>query len=204
MTSTQLDAWLTADPAEADTKPDTAELAPPPPAPRRRGVVIEGGLGALGHLGDMKHVSPISPSFRLQAGYEIFNWLLLSAQGDLELSDTAYAHRPPDKRAYALFGFGIGARLGWQPWHVVGFHFQPEGGLSSVTDDVLSTYGYRDATRLRPFVGATIGVDWFQINPHYALGIYGGVRDYLQTFERTYGSAPPLAWVSGVALRYAL
>lgn len=204
VTPTALDSWLASDPADADTKPDGEELAAPPPAPRRHGVVIEGSVGALGHLGDMKHISPVSPWFRLQAGYEVLHWLLLTAQGDLALSDTAYAHRPPEKRAYALFGFGAGARAGWQPWNTIGLYLQLDGGLTSSSADVLSTYGYGNATQLRPYAGATLGLDWFQINPHYALGIYGGARDYFQTFERTNGSSPPIAWVSGAALRYAL
>jgi hypothetical protein len=204
LTPTALDSWLATDPADADTKPDREELVAPPPAPRRHGVVVEGSVGALGHLGDMKHVSPISPWFRLQAGYEVLHWLLLTGQGDLALSNTAYAHRPPEKRAYALFGFGAGARAGWQPWNAVGLYLQIDGGLSSATADLLSTYGYRDAAHLRPNAGATLGLDWFQINPHYALGIYAGARDYFQTFERTNGSSPPIAWISGAALRYAL
>ena len=80
-----------------------------------------------------------------------------------------------------------------------GIYLQGEGGLASVNEDVLSTYGYRDAAQLRPYVGGNLGLEWFQINPHYALAAYGGVRDYLQNFERTYGANPPIAWVSGLA-----
>jgi hypothetical protein len=197
-----LEAWLAKDPAEADTKPVTAELEEPPPPPRRHGVVIEGSVGALGHLGDMKHVSPAAPWFRLQVGYEIFDWLLAFGQGDVALASTAYAHRPPDKRAYALFGFGVGARASWQPLAALGFYLQGEGGLGSVNEDVLSSYGYLYAAQLRPYFGGTLGAEWFQINPHYALSVYGGARDYVQSFERTYGSNPPIVWVSGLALRY--
>jgi len=199
-----LEAWLAKDPAEADTKPISAELEAPPSPPRKHGLVIEGSVGALGHLGDMKHVSPVAPWFRLQVGYEIFAWLMAFGQGDVALASTAYAHRPPDQRAYALFGFGAGARASWQPLSALGFYLQGEGGLGSVNEDVLSTYGYRYADQLRPYFGGTLGVEWFQINPHYALAAYGGGRDYVQSFERTYGSNPPLVWVSGLALRYTL
>jgi hypothetical protein len=204
MTDASLEAWLATDPAEADTQPVTAELAAPAAPPRRHGVVIEGSVGALGHLGDMKHVSPAAPWFRLQLGYEVFDWLLVFGQGDVALANTAYAHRPPDKRAYALFGVGAGARLSWQPWTALGFYLQGDAGLSSVNEDVLSTYGYPDAASLRPYFGGTLGLEWFQINPHYALAVYGGVRDYVQNFQRTYGANPPIAWVSGLALRYTL
>lgn len=204
MTDATVEAWLSKDPAEADTKPVTAELEAPPLPPRRYGVVVEGSIGALGHLGDMKHVSPAAPWFRLQVGYEIFDWLMAFGQADVALANTAYAHRPPDKRTYALFGFGAGARASWQPLQAVGFYLQGEGGLGSVSEDVLSTYGYPSAAQLRPYFGGTLGAEWFQINPHYALAVYGGARDYVQSFARTYGSNPPIVWVSGVALRYTL
>jgi len=204
LTDASLEAWLSKDPGDADTTPDRAELEAPPLPPRRHGVVIEGSVGALGHLGDMKHVSPAAPWFRLQAGYEIFDWLMAFGQGDVALANTAYAHRPPDKRSYALFGFGAGARASWQPLAALGFYLQGEVGLGSVDQDVLSSYGYRHAGQLQPYFGGTVGVEWFQINPHYGLALYGGARDYVQTFERSYGANPPIVWVSGLALRYTL
>jgi hypothetical protein len=204
LTDASLEAWLASDPGQADASADRTELEPPPPPPRRHGVVIEGSVGALGHLGDMKHVSPVAPWFRLQAGYEIFDWLMAFGQGDVALANTSYAHRPPDQRSYALFGFGVGARASWQPLSALGFYLQGEAGLGSVDQDVLSTYGYRKAGQLRPYFGGTLGVEWFQINPHYGLALYGGARDYVQTFERVYGAHPPIVWVSGLALRYTL
>jgi hypothetical protein len=204
ITDASLEAWLAKDPAEADTAPIAAELQAPEAPPRRHGFVIEGSVGALGHLGDMKHISPTAPWFRLQLGYELFDWLMLLGQGDVSLANTAYAHRPPDKRAYALFGFGVGTRLSWQPFRALGVYLQGDAGLSSVSEDVLSTYGYPDAASLRPYFGGSLGVEWFQINPHYALTVHGGVRDYVQNFERTNGANPPIAWFSGLALRYTL
>jgi hypothetical protein len=204
ITETELESWLASDPADADTGPVEAELEAAPLPPRRRGVVIEGSVGALGHVGDMQNISPIAPWFRLQGGYELFDWLMLFGESDLALANTSYASRPPNTRSYGLFGFGLGARLSWQPWTQVGFYLQGGGGLSSVTEDVLATYGYRDADRVRPYAGGSIGIEWYQISPHYALAVYGGVRDYLQNFERTNGEKPPLVWISGLALRYAL
>ncbi len=204
ISETELESWLAADPADADVGAVAAELEAPPEPPRRRGVVIEGGVGALGHLGDMRHISPIAPWFRLQAGYELFDWLMLLGEGDLSLANTSFGSRPPEARSYGLFGFGVGARLSWQPWSSLGFYLQGSGGLSSVTEDVLATYGYRDADRLRPYAGGTLGIEWYQISPHYALVLHGGVRDYFKNFERTNGEKAPLVWVSGLALRYAL
>jgi hypothetical protein len=201
LTDENVDAWLRLEPEQVDAS-DDADLAAPELPPRRHGVVIEGSAGALGHLGNMREVSPAAPWFRLQLGYELFDWLLLFGQGDVAFSSTSFAQRPPDKRSYALFGFGAGARLSWQAFSAVGFYLQADGGLASVDEDVLATYGYPDADRLRPFVGAAVGVDWFQLSPHYALSISGGARDYFQNFERVYGTRPPIAWLGGVAIRY--
>lgn len=201
LTDENLDAWLSQEPEPADAS-DDVDLAPPPPPPRHHGVVIEGSAGALGHLGNMREVSPVAPWFRLQAGYELFDWLLLFGQGDVAFSSTSFAQRPPDKRSYALFGFGAGARLSWPAFSAVGFYLQADGGFASVDEDVLATYGYPDADRLRPFVSGSLGVDWFQLSPHYALSVAGGARDYFQNFERVYGTRPPLAWFGSVAIRY--
>lgn len=204
LTQTDLDSWLDAEPVVADTGASQTELDAPQPAPRARGLVVEGSVGALGHLGDMQNVSPVAPWFRVQLGYELLDWLMLFGEGDVALSNTSFAQRPPEKRSYALFGAGLGARLAWQPLDALGFYLQGDAGISSVDQDVLSTYGYSDADRLRPYVGAGLGVEWFQVSPHYALSVYGGARDYIQNFERVNGTKPPLAWLSGLAIRYTL
>ena len=161
-------------------------------------------VDANGHLGNMRDVSPISPWFRLQVGYELLDWLMLFGQGDVALSSTSLAHRPPAERTYALFGAGGGARVTWAAFHSVSFYLQGEAGVSSVTEDVLSTYGYPDADRIHPFAGGALGVEWYQLSPHYALSVSGGARDYFENFERIHGSRPPWVWFSSVAIRYAL
>ena len=203
LTDENLDAWLSREPESPDASDSDEDLAPPPLPPRQHGLVVEGSAGALGHLGNMREVSPVAPWFRLQVGYELFEWLMLLGEGDVAFSSTSFAQRPPDKRSYALFGFGAGARLSWQAFTAVGFHLQGDAGFASINEDVLATYGYPDADRLRPFVGGSIGVDWFQLSPHYALSVTGGARDYFQNFDRIYGTRPPIAWLGSVAIRYA-
>lgn len=200
----ELETWLDGEPAETTEDDPSSEQEAPPLPPRRQGLVLEGSVGALGHLGDMQLVSPISPWFRLHVGYELFSWLMVLGAGDVALSSTALANRPPDKRSYALFGVSTGARLSWQPFTAFGAYLQPAVGLASVNHDVLSTYGYPDADRLRPFAEGTLGIEWFQVSSHYGLSLYGGARDYFQSFERINGTKPPIAWLSGLAIRYAL
>jgi hypothetical protein len=204
MKQADVEAWLEADPAEVDTAAVDEDLDAPLVAPRHRGFVVEGSVGALGHLGHMRNISPVAPWFRLQVGYELFDWLMVFGQGDVSLASTRYASSPPDSRGYALFGLGTGARLSWQPLDALGLYLQGDVGLASVNQDVLSTYGYANADRLRPYFGGMLGVEWFQVSPHYALALYGGVRDYVQNFERINGIKPPVAWLGGLAIRYTL
>lgn len=205
LTQSELDSWLEADAAAVSTPRRDAEqdIGVPPRSTRHRGWVVEGTIGALGHLGHMRNVSPTSPWFRLQVGYELFDWWMLYGEGDLALSSTEYASGPLAQRGYALFGFGIGTRLAWQAFDDVSFFVQGGAGLSSVNHDVLSSFGYPEADRLRPYVGGMLGVEWFQISPHYALSLMGGVRDYLRNFDRQGGVREPIAWMGGLGLRYA-
>ena len=202
LTDGSLDAWLDEAPGAAGS--DETELEAETLPPRRHGWVVEGSAGALGHLGNMRDVSPVAPWFRLQVGYELTDWLMLLGQGDVALSSTSLANRPPEKRGYALFGMGAGARLSWQAFSSVGFYLQGDAGLASVDQDVLATYGYPDADRLRPYAGGSLGVEWFQLSPHYALALSGGGRDYFQGFDRINGDRPPLVWFTSLAIRYAL
>jgi hypothetical protein len=198
-----LDAWLSREPeASGDATSRDPDLPEPPP--RHHGLVLEGNVGALGHLGNMRDVSPVSPWFRLQVGYELLDWLMLFGQGDVALSSTSLASRPPAERSYAVFGAGGGARFTWAAFRSVSVYLQGEAGVSSATEDVLSTYGYPDADRIHPFAGGALGVEWYQLSPHYALSVSGGARDYFESFERIHGSRPPWVWFSSVAIRYAL
>lgn len=198
-----LDAWLSREPESVGegARPDP-DLPEPPP--RRHGVVFEGSVGALGHLGNMRDVSPVSPWFRLQVGYELLDWLMLFGQADVALSSTSLASRPPAERGYALFGGGGGVRLTWAAFNAVSVYLQGEAGMSGISQDVLSTYGYPDADRMRPFAGGALGVEWYQLSPHYALSVSGGARDYFDNFERIHASRPPWVWFSSIAIRYAL
>jgi len=197
-------SWLDSNgekPPLTDATSEEEELAPPPP-PRHRGFVVESSIGAFGQMGEMRHVSPIAPWFHLQFGYEPLRFLMLFAEGDLVLSSTSYSHPPPPPRSYALWGFGAGLRGTVKASDRVGLYLQASLGGASVTADVLGIYGYHDADKFNLYLAGELGVEWYQVSPHLALALHGGVRDYTATFKREQSSQPPLAWVSGVALRY--
>jgi hypothetical protein len=187
--------------ALADQGAGEEELVPVPP-PRHRGFVVESSIGMLGQIGEMKHTSPIAPWFHLQVGYEPLRFLMVFVEGDLVLSNTSYAAPPPPQRTYGLWGVGAGLRGTVKASERVGLYLQASIGGAEVTDDVLSTYGYNDADKFNLYLAAELGAEWYQISPHWALAVHGGVRDYTATFKREFSNLPPLAWVSGLALRY--
>jgi hypothetical protein len=202
ITPGEVESWLDANgepPADSGANDD--DLVPPPP-PRHRGFVVESGIGAFGQLGSMKNISPLAPWFHLQFGYEPLRFLMVFAEGDLMLSNTSYAPPPPGPRTYALWGFGAGLRGTVKPSDRVGLYLQASAGGADVNSDVLGTYGYPDADSLNLYVAGELGVEWYQVSPHLALAVHGGVRDYTKTFKGGLSSAAPLAWVSGLSIRY--
>ncbi len=202
LSPSEVESWLDADGRPAvDDGPADDELVPPPP-PRHRGFVIESSIGAFGQIGAMKNISPIAPWFHAQLGYEPLRFLMVFAEGDLMLSSTSYAHPPPEPRTYALFGGGAGLRGTVKPTNRVGLYLQGSLGGAKVTGDVLSIYGYPNADRFNLYFAGELGVEWYQVSPHLALALHGGVRDYTATFKRDLSNQPPLAWVSGASIRY--
>ncbi len=204
ISSDEVVSWLDANgdkPPLTDSGADEEELAPPPP-PRHRGFVVESGIGAFGQLGEMRHISPVAPWFHLQFGYEPLRFLMVFAEGDLMISNTGYAHQPPPERTYSLWGFGAGLRGTVKASDRVGLYLQGSVGGAEVTADVLRSYGYTSSDQFNLYFAGELGVEWYQVSPHLALAVHGGVRDYTATFKREQSSQPPLAWVSGLALRY--
>ena len=205
MTQEEIEAWLerreVAGPQDV-ARPEDEPEAPPPP-PRASGLVLESALGALGHLGSMKHVSPIAPLVDLKVGYEPLDFLMLFAQAELSFASTVYAQAPPEPRSYAFYGFGGGLRLTVRPLERLGLYLEGRVGMAEVSEDVLVVYGYDNADSLNPYFGGNLGVEWYQVNPHLALALTGGVRFYGESFRRQVSSQPALAWTGGLAIRYA-
>jgi hypothetical protein len=205
MTQQEIEAWLDARavPGTRDVGNVQEQPEAPPPPPAHHGVVVESSIGAIGHLGTMKNISPTSPWFHLQLGYEPFKWLMVFGESDVAFSSTGYASPPPDPRSYFLFGFGGGGRFTVKFTDRFGAYVQGSVGMARVSDDVLSVYGYQNATTFNPYFGGALGLEWYQVSPHYALAVHGGVRDYPDLFARQTGGQTPLAWIGGASIRYA-
>jgi hypothetical protein len=203
MTQEEIEAWLDASAVDSTRDVGTPEAFPdaPPPPPRKHGLVVEGSLDGVGHLGPMKNVSPTAPEFRFAVGYEVLDPLLIFADAGLFLSSTRYAKPPPDPRTYAYYSFGGGLRYTQEFMESFALYLQGNAGLATSTEDVLVIYGYRDSNELSLYFGGQLGFEWFQANPHYALAAHAGVRNYTG-LERERSSEPPLAINGGIAIKY--
>lgn len=192
-----------------DTKATVDETAPPPeappPAPYKKSLVLDGSIGAMGFLGQFGKVAPTGPWMHLQLGYELFRWLMVYGEGELAFTDTSTRFDPPNVRAFPIYGFGGGARFTIPFTERFGAYAQ--GGLGLLRADVptnaLGIVGFRDAESLGLYLGGRLGVEWYQIDRHFALGANVGIR-LAQGFAQTgAGTDTPLALDGGVSIRYA-
>jgi hypothetical protein len=170
----------------------------PPPPPRKKGIVLETSLGAMGFLGKLKNVSPTASMLHAQLGYEPLRWLMVFVETDISFTSTRYIE---PSRGYAIYGMGGGARFTVRFTERVAGYAQGDIGLMETSSDLLATYGFRDAQNWNVYFGGTLGVEWYQVNPHYALALYGGARK-TPGFEREVRSDPALSWVGGAGIRY--
>ncbi len=199
----RVEKWLDSESNMGSRDEDEVDLAEaPPPPPGRRGLVLESAVGAMGHLGALKNVTPTMPWFHLQLGYEIFDFAMVLVEGDLSIGSTAFTNPPPEPRGFSLISAGGGVRFTVRPADRFGISLQGTIGAGTVTNDVLVVYGYRDSTDVNPYFGGQLGLEWYQVSSHFALAAHGGVRNYNELLGRQRSSETALAWLGNVTLRY--
>ncbi len=205
MTQAEIEAWLDARglPGSRDIGPLEDEPEAPPPAPRSSGIVLESSIGAVSHLGPMKNIAPTAPWFHFKLGFEPLSWLMLFGEADVAFATTGYANQPPEPRGYAHYGFGGGLRFTVRPADWLGIYIQGSAGAAEVNEDVLFVYGYTNADQLNLYYGGALGLEWYQVSPHLALAVHGGVRSYGDGLTRERAGGAPLAIIAGGSLRYA-
>jgi hypothetical protein len=123
---------------------------------------------------------------------------MLFGEGDLSFTSTRYS---PPSRGYVIYALGGGGRLTMGLSERVAVYGQVDFGFTSTSGNVLHSYGFYDAENLNPYYGATGGLEWYQVDQHYALALYGGVRNS-QGFVRQVPGDAGLAWRGGVSIRY--
>lgn len=195
-------ASLSAPRAEPSTERPWSPLEIPPPPPRHKGVVLETTLGAMGWLGKLKTISPPASLLHLQLGYEPFDWLLVFGEGDLGFTSTRYASPPPGPRGYAVYGFGAGLRGTVHVTDRVALYAQFDFGGMKANTDVLASYGFTEAEKMNAYFGGTGGVEWYQVDRHYALALNGGARRTTGFDRLGFGGDSAVAWMGGAAIRY--
>ncbi|MBS2020617.1 MAG: hypothetical protein JST00_47625 [Deltaproteobacteria bacterium] len=190
--------------ALAAEQPGVEPLEAPPPPPYKSTLVIDTSLGALTFLGRFGDVAPTAPWMHTQIGYELFKWLMFFGEGELAFTDTSRAQDPPKTRAFPIFGFGGGARFTARFTDRFGMYLQGSVGLmkADVKTRALRLIGYGDAEDLGFYTGGRLGVEWYMLDRHFALGLHGGVR-FATNFQRQIGDDTPLALDAGAHIRYA-
>jgi hypothetical protein len=186
--------------------PTEAELeAGPPMRPRHKGLVLESTLGVLGFAGQFRHVAPPAYWLHGQLGYEVIPWLMVFGEAELAFTDTSESVGSFNVRAFPIWGFGAGARATFHATDRVAFFVQGsvDGLTAIVPHAALAVYGFRNAESLNLSLGLRVGVEWYQIDRHYALCAQVGARD-AQGFGKQLlvSSDFPLMWDAAVGLRY--
>jgi hypothetical protein len=169
---------------ESDTQTPTSTLpeAPldaPPPMRRHKGLVLESSIGGLGFLGQFRHIAPAAPWYHAQLGYEVTKWLMFFGEGELAFTSTSTGEDLSHSYAFPIFGFGGGARVTVHATDRVAFYVQ--GSIGAMKADVptgaLEILGFRNAESLQAAFAGRLGVEWYQIDRHLALGLAVGLRD---------------------------
>ena len=191
--STALDAEAPAAPAES-----------PPPPPYKNTVVIDSSLGGLVFLGKFGKTAPPAPWLRTQVGYEIFKWLMVFGEGELAFTDTSRSQPPPKTRVFPIFGFGGGGRFTLRFTDRIGVYAQGSVGAmkADIRTNALGIIGFKDAESLGIYFGGRLGLEWYQLDRHFALGVTSGMRT-ASNFKQRGSSDIPLAFDAGASIRYA-
>jgi hypothetical protein len=188
---------------ELSARPRLGEAPVPPQRPRHKGLVLESTLGVLGFAGQFRHLAPPGSFIHAQLGYEILQWLMLFGEAELAFTDTSESQNASQSRAFALWGFGGGARAGVHVGNLGGFVQGDVGALAAqVPHDLLAYLGFREAERLSTQFGARVGVEWYQRDRHFALTVQGGPRVAEGFSKFAAASDLPLMWDVAAGLRY--
>jgi hypothetical protein len=205
LTTEQAQAAINVADAQKDqsTLPTAPAEAPPPP-PRHKGFVLEQSLGALGFAGKFGNLTG-HPAIWLetQFGYEIFKWLMVFGCGEAAFTDTGTSVGSEQNRAFPILGFGGGVRFTIPFTARVGMFIQGAvgGDVAYVPSGELTNFGYANLENLGFWAGGRLGLEWFQVDQHLAIGLSGGAR-YIANIAYGIGSDLPLAWDATFDLRY--
>jgi len=166
--------------------------------------MVEGTIGVYAPSGRLKRISAPGPWMRITIGYDVTRWLGLFVAGDAAFLSTNRAPPPPGERAYAVYGFGGGARFSFGITNRIRIPIRVELGVHRTNDKgVLASYGFNDTADFGLSYGATVGVEWRAMSRHFGIILEGGVRND-SNLTHAARAESPLAIVSGLTLHYTL
>jgi hypothetical protein len=176
----------------------------PPVRPRHQGVVLATNLGMLGFAGQFRHVAPPAYWIDGQLGFEALRWLMVFVEGEVAFTDTSESQDESHTIGVPMWGLGGGVRGTFHATERVAFYLQGAVGIFTalVPRGALTVLGFRDAENLNPQLGSRLGVEWYQVDRHYALTANVGGR-LAEGFSRILSPGDtPLMWDASVGLRY--
>ncbi len=176
----------------------------PPPLPRRKGLVLDTSLGGLAFLGKFGDLAPPAPWLHAQLGWEFFKWLMLFGYAEVAFTGTSNDQAEPSAIYFPLWGFGGGLRFTVHVTDRVALFLQGNAGAMQaiVPRDSLAFLGFENAESLGFCAGGRLGVEWYQLDRHMALGLAVGVRDALNFKIQDGESDTPLMLDASASLRY--
>jgi hypothetical protein len=192
------------EPPPPTTLPEAPPEAPPPP-PSHHGLVLESRLGALTYLGQWRHEAPPSVWLYTQIGFELprpFGWIMPFGYGELAVMSTSVGNDESHSIGFPVYGFGGGLRFTARIKRIAVFG---QGAIGVTRADTpqgsLADLGFPGMETLSLSIGGRLGVEWYQVDRHMAIGLGVGVRDALG-FKKEFGSDVPVVIDSSAALRY--
>jgi hypothetical protein len=158
----------------------------------------------MAFLGKFNTLAGPGPWIHTQLGYEFFKWLMLYGYGELAFTGTSNAASQLDTMYFPIYGFGGGLRFTVHVTDRVALFLQANAGAMSaiVPRFSLTFLGFGNAESLGFAAGGRLGVEWYQIDRHMALGLGVGVRDAFNFKILSGESDLPLMLDASVALRY--
>jgi hypothetical protein len=175
----------------------------PPPRPRKKGLVLESTMGMLAFAGQFRHVAPPAFWMHMQLGYEVLRWLMVFGEGELGYTDSSVSEDESHAMAFPVWGFGGGLRGTVHASDRVAFFGQLDvGALTAyVPHNALAVLGFRGAESLNVQFGGRLGVEWYQVDRHFALSLEAGLRD-ATGFAKFSANDTPLMWDASAGIRY--
>lgn len=139
------------------------------------GFFLEATVGARGFIGGVGRFSDPGVWIATRFGYEIFDWLWVSAVAEASIHQTN-APAPPARAVFELLGALGEVRLQVNPTAELALWLGGQVGILVSSTDVLTIYGMPNASTVGLAYGGEIGIEAHFHSRHLSLGALGGVR----------------------------